>query len=391
MSDNPKFTQLKTAMLLYCPFFASLLLDKMHIHVGKFPDKFPKGNETAATDGATIWIDEDYLDKLTLPEAVFLVCHEVGHAMWLHMPRYKAYADSKTSPVPGEELNHKRWNYAGDYIINDMLIQSGIGKMPQGGLHDSRYTYDMGIDDVYRLIDDPPNNGGDGGFDHHIPADGNVTEAEWKRSVASAAEAAKAQGKLPGTLERFVEEFLEPKVAWEEKLRNKLTKVLGRDAVTWSKINRRRYVAQGVILPGYTGYGCGTVVYMVDTSGSMGKAELVQGLSECDKIMDDCKPEELIIIGIDAAVHDVTHLYQGDSLADNMPPLKGGGGTSFKPGFEWLDEQGIIPDAVVYFTDMMGDFPEEPAYPVIWCNCYDKETEAPFGETIHVEVGESHA
>lgn len=386
MSDNSKFTQVKTALLLYCPFFASLLLDKMKIYVGKFPDKFPKGNETAATDGNSIWIDEDFLDGLTLPEAVFLVCHEVGHAMWLHMPRYKAYEDTGTSPVPGEKLKHKRWNYAGDYVINDMLIKCNIGKMPQGGLHDPQYSFDMGVDDVYRAIQDPPEDSGDG-FDHHIPGDSKHTEAEWKRSVASAADAAKAQGKLPEQLERFVDEFLQPKVPWEEKLRNKLTKVLGRDAVTWSKINRRRYVSQGVILPGYTGYGCGTVIFMMDTSGSMSPNEIKQGLGECDKIMDDCKPEELIIMGIDAQVHDVTHLYQGDSLADNMPPLKGGGGTSFVPGFDWVRDEGIIPDAVVYFTDMMGNFPDDPGYPVIWCNCHDTQTEAPFGDTIFVEVG----
>ena len=47
--------------------------------------------------------------------------------------------------------------------------------------------------------------------------------------------------------------------------------------------------------------------------------------------------------------------------------FKGGGGTSFRPVFEWVEKQGLRPEALVYFTDAEGEFPERaPHYPVIW-------------------------
>ena len=94
MSAQQKLTETKTAMLLHCPFFASLLLDMMTIKLGKFPQIFPPGNETMATNGKNVWVDEDFIQSLKLPEAVFVMCHEVGHAMWSHMSRGKKYSDT---------------------------------------------------------------------------------------------------------------------------------------------------------------------------------------------------------------------------------------------------------------------------------------------------------
>jgi predicted metal-dependent peptidase len=103
-------------------------------------------------------------------------------------------------------------------------------------------------------------------------------------------------------------------------------------------------------------------------------------------ILTDCNPARVILMGCDAKVEKVHELEMGDSLQGNIPPLGGGGGTSFRPPFDWLVEQGIRPETLVYFTDMYGDFPEDPGYPVIWCSS-TADKEAPFGDTIHVEVG----
>jgi hypothetical protein len=37
----------------------------------------------------------------------------------------------------------------------------------------------------------------------------------------------------------------------------------------------------------------------------------------------------------------------------------GGGGTNFAPCFRWLDERGIVPQTLVFLTDLCGTFPEE--------------------------------
>ena len=154
--SSVRLLEAKTAMLLHVPFFASLLLDMMQLYIGKFPDKFPPGNETAATDGKHIWIDEDFFDSLSLPEAVFLLCHEVGHAMWDHLPRGKRHLDLG---FEGREFNPRLWNMAGDYVINDMLIEAKVGVMPKCGLHDTdRGKQDSLVDDVYRGLEKEEKN-----------------------------------------------------------------------------------------------------------------------------------------------------------------------------------------------------------------------------------------
>ena len=169
--DNQKLTEVKTAMLLHVPFFASILLDYMKVQIGDFPNIWAGRTPTAATDGKNIWFDEKFFEKMTLPERVFVMCHEIAHAMWMHMSRAKAYMDAG---FDGETFDPGRWNRAGDYVINDMLHNCRIGKMPSNCLHDpEKYTSDMMADEVYRALKDDPNDGegpgaGEGGsMDHH--------------------------------------------------------------------------------------------------------------------------------------------------------------------------------------------------------------------------------
>jgi predicted metal-dependent peptidase len=384
MDGKEKLTQVRTAMLLHTPFFASILLDMMNVQVGKFPNMFPPGNETAATDGKNIWFDEDFLSKLKLPEAVFVMCHEVGHAMWMHMSRGKHFHD--TIGPDGLPFDAARWNRAGDYVINDMLTKSKVGRMPESGLLSKDYTADMLVDDVYKkLKNDPKDGNGQSTLDVHVLSPGQLSKTEWARVVRTAADAAKSQGKLPEVLDRFVDKLLNPVVPWQEKLRHQISRCAGRDATTWSKPHRRRLITQNVVMPSYTGFAAGHVVFVVDTSGSMGPDELAQALGECDKILQDCSPEAVTLIGCDAEINSTFELYAGDSLAANPPELKGGGGTSFRPPFKWVEDEGVRPACLVYFTDMYGDFPKhEPEYPVIWCSSTPEKV-APFGETIYVE------
>jgi predicted metal-dependent peptidase len=418
MSAEAKLTETKTAMLLHTPFFASLLLDMMQVKLGKFPQVFPPGNETMATDGKTVWVDEDFLNDLKLPEAVFVMCHEVGHAMWQHMSRGKTYKDTG---FEGQPFDPRLWNVAGDYVINAMLVDSNIGKMPKIGLYDPSIASGTDlVDDVYRKLlekkqqgggsggdgegesggghnNQGPDGEGDGTLDTHIYPDQSAeSEVEWKRAVKTAADAAKAQGKMPAGMERFVDELLKPKVKWTEKLRSAFTKKIGRDASDWNKLHRRRYITQGVIMPSYKGFGCGEVVFVIDTSGSMSDHEMKQGLSECDNILTDCSPENVWLIGCDADVETVTELGPHDTLANNRPActLGGGGGTSFIPPFEWCEENNVKPACLVYFTDMGGTFPDyDPGFPVIWCDTtgyrprgtdFDKVP----GEIIRVELND---
>lgn len=400
--EHPRYTEIKVAMLVHVPFFSSLLFDMMDVQIGKFPHIFGGITPTAATDGKRIYIDEDFLSGLKLPESVFLVCHEIGHAMWMHMARAKHYSDLG---FEGEPFDARRWNFAGDYVINDMLVKSEIGKMPAGGLLDKKYTNDMQVEDVYRDLKDkvpPPRTItvclGDGSgqqadadgntgdtMDVHIHADCEINDAEMKRAVQTALDQAKAMGKMPAALARFAEEFLKPQVSWQERLRYHVSRAVARDATTWTKPNRRRLVTQNVYLPAYTGFGAGDVVVVVDTSGSIGQRELNRFFSELDDILMNCRPTGVTLLGCDAKVNSVFHLQAGDSLKDQKIDLGGGGGTSFVPPFEWVEENGAQPSALVYFTDMYGDFPSrEPGYPTIWCRT--STVAPPWGEVIDVDL-----
>jgi predicted metal-dependent peptidase len=401
--DNIRMTEAKTAMLLHVPFFASLLLDIMRVKITKDSTIWDElgTTPTAATDGKTIWFYDDFLTSLDVREAVFVICHEIGHMMWQHMPRAKTFMDLG---FEGQEFQPMIWNIAGDFVINDMLVKSNIGQMPKIGLLAKQYTSEMLTDEVYRdlMKNAQPSGGGGsgkgqqgaggkqggghGGFDTHIPGTEQISETELKRAVATASEAAKAVGKMPASLERFVESLLKPKVNWQERLRHHVTRASTRESTTWSSPHRRRLVTQKIYLPSYTGKGAGTIVVVFDTSGSIGEKELQIFLSELADILDTCKPEVVWLMSCDAAIDpaSIHELYEGHDLVNHPPKIIGGGGTSFVPPFEWCKEQGLEPACLVYLTDLYGGFPEEPDFPVIWCCTTDKE--APFGETIKIDI-----
>jgi predicted metal-dependent peptidase len=63
--------------------------------------------------------------------------------------------------------------------------------------------------------------------------------------------------------------------------------------------------------------------------------------------------------------------------------ISGGGGTDFRPVFDWVEQDRISPDLLVYFTDAQGRFPErEPPYPVIWL--VKGKSRVPFGDRIQL-------
>ncbi len=73
-----------------------------------------------------------------------------------------------------------------------------------------------------------------------------------------------------------------------------------------------------------------------------------------------------VVLQVDAAVQDAAE-YAPDELPEEIA-VRGRGGTDFRPGFEWLDEQDIRPGVCLYFTDMeCSRYPEaEPSFPTIW-------------------------
>ena len=63
--------------------------------------------------------------------------------------------------------------------------------------------------------------------------------------------------------------------------------------------------------------------------------------------------------------------------------VSGGGGTDFRPLFDWVEGLPASPDLLVYVTDAEGRFPErEPNYPVVWL--VKGKSSVPFGTRIQL-------
>ena len=148
----------------------------------------------------------------------------------------------------------------------------------------------------------------------------------------------------------------------------------------WTPPNRR-YIASGLYLPSVERAGVGTIVVAVDTSGSIGEEELEQFAGEITAISDEAKPETIHIVYCDAAVQSIQQF--GPSEPIDLEP-RGGGGTDFRPVFEWVEANQIAPACLIYLTDLCcRSYPQVPEYPVLWVT--DSRRTAPFGETIRIK------
>ena len=124
----------------------------------------------------------------------------------------------------------------------------------------------------------------------------------------------------------------------------------------------------------------GELVIVVDTSGSIGREALEQFAGEIAAINQDAQPELIRVIYCDAAVQGVEEFSPSEPI--RLSP-KGGGGTDFVPPFRWVEEDGILPQCMIYLTDLCcHSFPEPPDYPVLWVT--DSQQVAPFGETLRI-------
>jgi hypothetical protein len=380
-----RISRARIKMLFGQPFFGSIAM-KMNVQLT------PKV-KTMGVDGKNLFVNPEFLETLTEPQTIGVLCHEVLHIANAHHLR-KGKRD------------HGRWNKACDFVINPIVMSAGM-ELPPEGLVDPKYT-GKSAERVYGMLEeeekdkpkpDQPEDGegeGDGGFGEVLDgtegmsdSEVSMAEQEVKVMVAEAAEAARRQGKLPASVAALVGEIIKPKVNWKEALRRFVSAVVPSN-YSWARPNRR-FIAQNVYLPGIVKSGVGVMVVGIDTSGSIyADANLTkQFLSEVEAICDETKPETVHVVFCDAAISATDTFDNGDmcGVFDRLKGLvRGGGGTDFRPVFKWVEDQGIQPAAMIYLTDMEGVFPQHaPPYPVLWAKTTDHP--APFGESVRIEAG----
>jgi len=373
----------------------------------------------AATNGHQVVFGVEIMSGFTDDELMFVCMHEALHVAFLHNWRAEGY-------------NQRVANIAMDAIINRALDKAGftfnredfqIVRIPW-------VTDDMDWETVYdRLMKEarqPPLDGsgkaksrgqgepqpGDGqssgepgeggapdpgtsasnkypnGLNGDVQAPtGEVSEMDVEASTLTAAKMAKACGSNSALLDRFLSGLPAPSVPWQEETRD-LLKAFSRDDYSYRRFNRTLLSRLGVVAPTLYSPSMGALVIGFDTSGSVGDEECRQIGGEITAIAEELRPTAVIVVYVDAAVKSVQRFEAGEPV--ELKP-KGGGGTRFKPLFDYVVDQIEEPvEAVIYFTDLWGNVGEceDPGVPVIWA-CTDrskKDTAVPFGRVLSVRV-----
>jgi len=372
------------AMYRSFPFFA-LLAESFDIRMGR---DIPTA---CVDDRGRITFNPDFVKDLSDLQFIFILAHEVMHPAFNYFGRRGS-------------RDNGMWNAAHDYAINLMLRDSFArpDAMPDGILIDDRFV-GMSAEQIYEVLN---RKGGKGGKSKNPTLVGDCHEAdgdsadpagecetvrpnrakkptqpdEWQAAVAAAATRAKQMGRLPDSIEREVGDFLKSKVDWTEQLRQRLrhgVSRIHRDQYTFSPPNRR-LVHQGVYFPSLVGFDAPKIAFAIDTSGSMGQAEVAQAHAEIDAIRKQfgCP---VYIMSCDADVHSGEWV---DPYSD-LPMPTGGGGTDFRPVFDHLKTERIPVDVVVYLTDGYGEFGDDPGIDTIWV--MTTHVAPPWGD--HVQIG----
>lgn len=374
---SSELTEAISALIVQQPFFASLLFDMLTITE---TDALP----TAATDGQRIMVNPKFFKKLDVKERIFVLAHEITHVILQHPARMKAYMDLGYGPDL-KKWSNSRYNKAADYVINAYLTELQVGKQPLNSLSNPHITSKDLVDEVYLKI--PEDEDDDKGWDTHLPQSGDpLDKATIQRSVAQAATAQKMMGKLPGSLQRLIDEICEPQVTWQDYLRRVIVSNQGSDQATWNKPNRRRLaVPPHVYWPGRCGTRSGAVAVEIDTSGSVSEAELKTFLSELSGILSDVQPECVYLMYVDAQLQgDVIEIHDVSELLDCGSKAAGGGGTDMTVVFREIEEKQLPVEHVVVLTDGGTPFGEDCGIPTVWCITSDAK--APWGITVNVKI-----
>ena len=194
---------------------------------------------------------------------------------------------------------------------------------------------------------------------------------------------AKAQGSRPGRIEETLHDAHRSRLDWRVLLRQYLVSA-ARDDYRWSVPNRR-FIDAGLYLPSMHCEGIDTLAVLIDTSDSLDTDTLATFWTELRAVAEALRPHTLAVVQVDTEVQEAT-VYRFGDLPEELV-VKGRGGTDFRPGFAWLDREGITPRCCLYLTDMECDrYPEAPPpYPVLWCNWGPVPPEylrEPWGERI---------
>lgn len=409
-----KLSAARTRLILEKPFLGTLV---MHL-----PLKAVEWCATTATDARAFYYNPQFIDNLNLSQTQFMLAHEALHCALSHFSRRShrtkrrwdvacdhavnlMLAEEGLKAPPGALMNPLYKHLTAEEIypfiqaepseepIDDHLFDGESGGDDKGvgaGENDlSQTASNRGEDregkgkssgDEKRggkqgaSGETQENQGGIGGAEQREefvglekPREPSAAEKEqlsnqWRQRLASAAQQARQAGKLADSWMRLVDDLIQPRQPWRMLLARYMMSV-AHDDYSFQRQSRREGEA---MLPSlYSGQA--DIIVVLDTSGSIGDAEIREFISEVDAIKGQIRARIALHACDEKLASGGPWLYESWEPVTPPKEISGGGGTDFRPVFEWVERDGLRPDLLIYFTDAEGNFPRiEPPYPVIW-------------------------
>ena len=361
-----KISQAKAKLLVEYPYFGTLA-SKLELIANEDIQAFK-------SNGVKLEYNPDFFERIEPEEMEFVFANGAMHASLAHERR----KNNRSGWL---------WQMATDFAINDMLTENGL-KRPDEAHYRKRFC-GMYAEEIYAELKDDLLR--DEELEYEAEDEDDVQKKEQENlqeeilqeqllaeEAISRLTSEAARGDAPKSMERFftLESF--GKIDWRNELKVAIDRYFKDDFALMPP--SKKLLSQGIYLPSSISQTFRLVV-AVDSSGSVDEELLNSFLSEVNFLMGMVQNYQIELLVCDDRLHLHQTFFTGDSLECK---LLGGGGTNYKPVFEFIEQELWDVKLLLYFTDLEGIFPkEEPNYEVKWVS--PKEGEIPFGGLIVLE------
>jgi predicted metal-dependent peptidase len=400
-----RMTRCMFRMFQEFPFWA-FLIEKCDVRI--VPGENKDIPTACVTKSGIIYFNHSFLSSISDSMVHFVLAHEVMHLLLDHHFRVgiregflwnvssdllinemlKEHFAEKN--VPLDLTNYVNSQTIGVHIDHNTVTTEEVYEILLKGSHKVKCYKDALADDENNPLSKGVTGSGDlaqddvaGDSQSYVIREGSETTPssgkEWSEAGLEAATRSRLAGHCPDFMERIIDKLLNATISWNEVLASYLRRkfcMRGGSKHTFTPPNRR-YLYQDILLTSRVGRKKPSIAFSIDTSGSMSPEDISKGIAEMNAIRHMYKIP-IYLLEADAAVNRA----QWVSPYQEIPSLKGGGGTSFVPVMEHIKENKPDIDLLVYFTDGEGEFGPDPGFDVLWV--INGSAKAPYGQTVTV-------
>lgn len=363
-----KINKAKVKILQKSPFFSYLSL-----YLKLKEDKNPNNDSIGVTPKGDVYYNPKFIEEITDEELLGVMSHEILHLALLHLTRVG-------------NRNKVGWNIATDLCINKMLIDDNF-QLPKCGLIPNYNSFTIGdtkiedintkiaeqiyaelpMEEVEKLSEgegegegreslkgfDKHEYDGEGGEEKMSESEKAEFENEWLNRINEAHIYAKERGKVPKGIERYIDNLKKSRINWKALMNKYLVAQIPHD-YTWKRRGKKSYATE-LYLPDTT-KDMINVVVAIDTSGSIGQAELSEFLGEIIGLANAYKSQiNMRLLTHDVEVQEDLLISNGNIAKIKELKCKGGGGTSHTPVYEHIKKNYRDTKCVISFTDGWSD------------------------------------